>query len=101
RHTRFSRDWSSDVCSSDLRLVREVVQFGGIVLQVVKLVRWTRCREVGLHKTLIERTGLIRGDDLRPAWLADAVDRRDLSMRGAEIGRASCRERVEGVVVGR
>src|SRR5690606_40021328 len=23
RHTRFSRDWSSDVCSSDLRWVRE------------------------------------------------------------------------------
>src|SRR5690606_40801524 len=23
RHTRFSRDWSSDVCSSDLRLVRQ------------------------------------------------------------------------------
>src|SRR5690606_27924253 len=24
RHTRFSRDWSSDVCSSDLRTAREV-----------------------------------------------------------------------------
>src|SRR5690606_39747459 len=23
RHTRFSRDWSSDVCSSDLKLVNE------------------------------------------------------------------------------
>src|SRR5690606_9984220 len=27
RHTRFSRDWSSDVCSSDLRLV-ELVELG-------------------------------------------------------------------------
>src|SRR5690606_40833619 len=26
RHTRFSRDWSSDVCSSDLALVREMGQ---------------------------------------------------------------------------
>src|SRR3712207_9401093 len=25
RHTRYWRDWSSDVCSSDLRLVRSVV----------------------------------------------------------------------------
>src|SRR5690606_39441268 len=25
RHTRFSRDWSSDVCSSDLRRVHRVV----------------------------------------------------------------------------
>src|SRR5690606_40579656 len=24
RHTRFSRDWSSDVCSSDLRLEKEL-----------------------------------------------------------------------------
>src|SRR5690606_39658204 len=25
RHTRFSRDWSSDVCSSDLAMSRELV----------------------------------------------------------------------------
>src|SRR5690606_41429269 len=25
RHTRFSRDWSSDVCSSDLRRIRELL----------------------------------------------------------------------------
>src|SRR5690606_23747221 len=32
RHTRFSRDWSSDVCSSDLedvRIVRAVIAAGG------------------------------------------------------------------------
>src|SRR5690606_40703349 len=28
RHTRFSRDWSSDVCSSDLDGVREVLAAG-------------------------------------------------------------------------
>src|SRR5690606_39751824 len=28
RHTRFSRDWSSDVCSSDLRLLVELVSSG-------------------------------------------------------------------------
>src|SRR5690606_39954077 len=27
RHTRFSRDWSSDVCSSDLQLYRTLVDF--------------------------------------------------------------------------
>src|SRR6266700_5233800 len=26
RHTRFSRDWSSDVCSSDLQLISEVAR---------------------------------------------------------------------------
>src|SRR5690606_15928893 len=29
RHTRFSRDWSSDVCSSDLRSLECVKQAGG------------------------------------------------------------------------
>src|SRR5690606_40814474 len=27
RHTRFSRDWSSDVCSSDLNIVAEVDRY--------------------------------------------------------------------------
>src|SRR5690606_24667819 len=27
RHTRFSRDWSSDVCSSDLLFIREMILF--------------------------------------------------------------------------
>src|SRR5690606_35379197 len=26
RHTRFSRDWSSDVCSSDLEIIREMTE---------------------------------------------------------------------------
>src|SRR5690606_40587791 len=25
RHTRFSRDWSSDVCSSDLKIARQLI----------------------------------------------------------------------------
>src|SRR5690606_40195306 len=29
RHTRFSRDWSSDVCSSDLRKAATGIQAGG------------------------------------------------------------------------
>src|SRR5690606_39899942 len=40
RHTRFSRDWSSDVCSSDLGTRREgerVVTDGGRVLGVTAL----------------------------------------------------------------
>src|SRR5690606_40105926 len=31
RHTRFSRDWSSDVCSSDLKQVANVAHMPGIV----------------------------------------------------------------------
>src|SRR6266536_6207343 len=57
RHTRSTRDWGSDVCSSDLEEVRRAV------------------RAVLSRATPEER------DD--PEWLR------------AEIGRASCRERVE------
>src|SRR6266508_6009618 len=37
RHTRWPRDWSSDVCSSDLRLteIREVVAMGADEVDIV------------------------------------------------------------------
>src|SRR5690606_39327464 len=63
RHTRFSRDWSSDVCSSDL------------------------CRDR-------RRTAAADGGDAGPRRLgALAAGGGDRS--ADEIGRASCRERVE------
>src|SRR5690606_40678688 len=31
RHTRFSRDWSSDVCSSDLRLTQELLRCAELI----------------------------------------------------------------------
>src|SRR5690606_39739501 len=34
RHTRFSRDWSSDVCSSDLSILR--IQYGKIFQAVTR-----------------------------------------------------------------
>src|SRR5690606_40484179 len=34
RHTRFSRDWSSDVCSSDLLFVAAGLQFDILKLEV-------------------------------------------------------------------
>src|SRR5690606_33456190 len=35
RHTRFSRDWSSDVCSSDLTYLTAVTRFQGELIQVL------------------------------------------------------------------
>src|SRR5690606_40217504 len=93
RHTRFSRDWSSDVCSSDLEL----------------LARWWDRDGEGSEEGG-ERPG--RGvdrdgedehgeGDLEPGGV-DAVgdpraehrDGRGGDGEGREIGRASCRERV-------
>src|SRR5206468_5577039 len=90
RHTRSDRDWSSDVCSSDLLLRR--------VLEGDRPAR-RPCDEAELE-LLVELVDL--DDDavdlvlqlVAPA-LPLAVILDDLVDRGQQIGRASCRERVE------
>src|SRR5690606_40744813 len=95
RHTRFSRDWSSDVCSSDLFS-------DGIAMQEQ------------IQRIRADQGEMLR--ELRLAGLADAPDafgRRQVEVASrlpaywnqqvaqyadsdhAEIGRASCREREE------
>src|SRR5690606_39893272 len=84
RHTSFSRDWSSDVCSSDLLfttkerflLLQEDTLFGGKKL-------------FGLP------------DQVKAAGDADQILAGDRAAGNAQIGRASCRERVwiSGVAV--
>src|SRR5690606_40349651 len=74
RHARFSRDWSSDVCSSDLRRVEH---------------RNAQLREVQMVRA-IEIAGLRRrirldATALRTRRLHDQIIH--------QIGRASCRER--------
>src|SRR5690606_39568112 len=73
RHTSFSRDWSSDVCSSDpVRVARHDARMIGTSL------RWLfTSREH--HNYTYDLTPLNRS---HLAWFV-------------EIGRASCRERVE------
>src|SRR5207249_9241927 len=83
RHTRSKRDWSSDVCSSDLICGGELrgdsrgFAGSGIV--------WTCARSV--HGS----GAIAAGADPRSAG-RNAVSGRS---GRAEIGRASCRERVE------
>src|SRR5207302_2539828 len=95
RHTRFSRDWSSDVCSSDLE---------GLWLSKI----------VGIGETLgsqgaIAVGGLLLGSVLTAAdttalkartgftcWFAAGCAAVALLLK---IGRASCRERVVVAVV--
>src|SRR5690606_39344179 len=95
-HTRFSRDWSSDVCSSDLdewveghrvgestksgyrRLIRPHVK---PYIGEVELAKLTSTRLAALYRKL------------------ESEGRRnhkgELTGEGLEIGRASCRERGE------
>src|SRR3989449_6377306 len=79
RHTRCSRDWSSDVCSSDLLIVaggeQDLLRRAAANLSPVTVVQpeGVNVRDLLLHDTVL-------------------IARRDLAR--LEIGRASCRERV-------
>src|SRR3546814_19574937 len=69
-------DWSSDVCSSDLR-VRQAFELGDDLLQpLLEIAAIARAREQRAH---VERI-----DDRRQQHLGHV----------AQIGRASCRDRV-------
>src|SRR5207249_6667364 len=91
RHTRLKRDWSSDVCSSDLgirgadagvaELTRPVIQPGS--------PGPPRRASPSLDPSYDDRLGRSR-----------ALPNRDTA-RVSKIGRASCRERAEVAVVGR
>src|SRR5206468_8915086 len=94
RHTRSDRDWSSDVCSSDLR-------------EITPISVSTACYDGGcecpcVHPAFIARASVALRERQSPDWPGSAapIDRRNLSddaalrSRETEIGRASCRERV-------
>src|SRR5690606_39446621 len=77
RHTRFSRDWSSDVCSSDLRNGSRILltEAGATLMESVKVI-------IHEYELADYKLGLLNNQ-----------------IRGnlviGEIGRASCRERVK------
>src|SRR5437762_9944401 len=75
RHTRYIGDWSSDVCSSDLRHLAQ---------------------HVSVHVHSGERGIAIFGQ----ARVVESRNGNILRDTAAEIGRASCRERVWISVVG-
>src|SRR5699024_11518423 len=88
RHTRSKRDWSSDVCSSDLRTVRTSPVVAAIALAALTL---------GACGT-DEGNGGENGETTTSAAVSVDPAAPELTEReGAynfKIGRASCRERV-------
>src|SRR5690606_39894894 len=77
RHTRFSRDWSSDVCSSDLHLaigLKESVYTGGIQRERLTMVAVPVSRQkmivkhVGHHRRIVPQfrpESLLRSEERR------------------------------------
>src|SRR3712207_7282022 len=89
RHTRYWRDWSSDVCSSDLALA--VGHLEGRILHLARLLAEDRAKQLLLRR----RLALALGRDLADEHVAGA----DLGPDADEIGIAPCRERVQISVV--
>src|SRR5207253_8539818 len=84
RHTRWPRDWSSDVCSSDLNeLGPEGITVNCVAPGRIETARLAQLYPGGPTEEQIESIPLRRWG--QPSEFADVV----------EIGRASCRERGE------
>src|SRR5690606_39406888 len=94
RHTRFSRDWSSDVCSSDLDPI------GGVEFRILRIeaAPYPEFSEEMTYRTISPICISFRSlMDKQPKYLHPDDGRyRDLMIANLvrKIGRASCRERV-------
>src|SRR5690606_40113409 len=96
RHTRFSRDWSSDVCSSDLIDPSSAGPLADLtlptLLETLKPVFDERDAEAEML-AFEQALAIARG------FVEASIRQRAAKLR-AEIGRASCREREERWVGG-
>src|SRR5699024_11880662 len=94
RHKRSKRDWSSDVCSSDLQAAYDPQQPGRVLEAVIQ--------ETGNRDRITGDFGVRAkpwGDEFPVQPGADGQTDGDPSLhQSAEIGRASCRRRVYGRV---
>src|SRR5690606_40141978 len=92
RHTRFSRDWSSDVCSSDLsetfaRAWARVVELTPKILLflLILIVGWLIARAVSsLLDTVLEKVGFdrwVRSEERREGQSVELGGRRVLRIR--------------------
>src|SRR5690606_39890097 len=95
RHTRFSRDWSSDVCSSDLGFA-DLAGFGRREIQVSpKEVYALMVYQIGAISTCANVQGTVL-HHVKPHGALYNMAAKDTAL--AEIGRASCREKGRGRV---
>src|SRR5690606_40833899 len=92
RHTSFSRDWSSDVCSSDLDLVATVVEGGTRRGYFYNIGQSAFVAADGTSRSDAALRGLARtaGQEVTYTCTPPGSGRRIAD----QIGRASCRERV-------
>src|SRR5690606_39525606 len=93
RHTRFSRDWSSDVCSSDLPSVR--TSPGSPVTATDRALSMVHAAARAASEKLAE--DILAFDVSDQLFITDAFLLCSApNDRQVQIGRASCRERGSG-----
>src|SRR5699024_12083772 len=97
RHTRSKRDWSSDVCSSDLALYERVEKIAAQALAAKRQLPKPVCANVDFYSGFVY-TMLRLPQELFTAIFAIARISGWCAHR--KIGRASCRESGELSVVG-
>src|SRR5690606_40134816 len=95
-HTRFSRDWSSDVCSSDLEIFPDKEHFGRIFRNNAKM------SAMGITQVAAVMGACVAGGAYLPIMSDETLmvtGKGSIFLAGPylvkEIGRASCRERVQ------
>src|SRR5439155_7234123 len=93
RHTRWPRDWSSDVCSSDLTGgSRSATIGGGAVLMATDKIK-TKATAIAAHLLKVSVADVKFEDGIFSSPKTNqTVTIKDVA-KIAEIGRASCRER--------
>src|SRR5690606_39423753 len=95
--SRFSRDWSSDVCSSDLAFYERFADYG-VTMKALK-TNFGCAENIG-GATFSDAHGHFRVEYVDLHWLqekriAQTVSPLEGDENTAEMGRASWRERVE------
>src|SRR5437762_11821556 len=83
RHTRYIGDWSSDVCSSDLEILRQRQIYAELC---------ETGRRLGSQLILATHSEVVLNEAEKDRIVAFVG--RPHTMRQSEIGKASCRERV-------
>src|SRR5690606_39752385 len=93
---RFSRDWSSDVCSSDLGPLAPPYRHARPQRGRAVHARWHQRGDPRPRRGLLKRVVTIRSSVSRSAKRASATSELEIPTQGPKflkIGRASCRER--------
>src|SRR5205814_5813581 len=95
RHTRCLSDWSSDVCSSDLRTAGPTVK-----VEIGCYDSWPGCPVIWYDRKILMGFYFRGAPSPEWPWVSVKAGSELAIILEDQIGRASCRERVEGSVVG-